>query len=356
MKFGLIYGMPVPKPWYDGQETETYFNAIEQIRLAEEVGFQYVWAVEHHFLAEYSHSSAPEVFLAAVSQHTLKIRIGHGVVLLPIPYNHPVRVAERIATLDILSRGRVEFGTGRSGISMTEIEGFGIEPAETRPMWEEALRAIPRMWLEEPFSFQGRYFSVPPRRIVPRPVQKPHPPIWAACSQPDTFKLAGHMGTGALAFTPGSPADLKVRIDAYREAVTHPEPVGAFVNNQVAAALPGHCAPTDEEAFNEARPGIDFFLKHIRMFREQFRHTTAASYQYRAKEADVVKTDVSIAEQAKNSSICVGSPESCVRILRAYQELGIDQIILDFEHVSIPHDKVIRSIRLFGTEVIPQFK
>src|SRR3954471_24779905 len=126
MRFGLFYEHQMPRPWEDGGHEKLLGNALDQIELADRVGFDYVWQVEHHFLTEYSHSSAPEVFLGAVSQRTRRIRIGHGVVLLPMPYNHPIRVAERIATLDILSDGRVEFGTGRSG-TPAELEGFGID-------------------------------------------------------------------------------------------------------------------------------------------------------------------------------------------------------------------------------------
>ncbi|HZU76960.1 MAG TPA: LLM class flavin-dependent oxidoreductase, partial [Dehalococcoidia bacterium] len=127
MKFGLLYELEYARPWHPGFERDLFHQALDQIELADRVGFDYVWQVEHHFLSEYSHSSAPEVFLGAVSQRTRRIRIGHGVVLLPMAYNHPVRVAERIATLDILSNGRAEFGTGRSG-TPTELGGFGIEP------------------------------------------------------------------------------------------------------------------------------------------------------------------------------------------------------------------------------------
>lgn len=357
MKFGLIYGMAVVKPWYDGIESDAYFNAIEEIQLAEKLGFGYLWGVEHHFLTEYSHCSAPEVFLAAVSQHTSTIRIGHGVTLLPTPYNHPIRVAERIATLDILSRGRVEFGTGRSG-SMTELGGFSIDPADTRPMWEEALHAIPKMWTEDPFSHQGKYFQMPARSVVPKPVQKPHPPIWAAATQPDTFELAGRFGVGVLGFTFGTPADFKTRIDAYRAAIRDPEPVGAFVNEQVAASLLACCAPTDEEAYHLAGPGAEFFREYTRAFREQFRGTTVASYQYRGRAADTelrYKQGVSIAEHAAIGSACVGSPKSCVKILKAYEEIGVDQMILNVQLGGIAHQKVMQSIELFGEEVIPHF-
>src|SRR6266481_4994773 len=139
MRFGLFYEHQMPRPWDDGGEERRLLDALEQIELADRVGFDYVWEVEHHFLEEYSHSSAPEVFLAAASQRTKRIRLGHGIVQLPPPFNHPARVAERIATLDLISGGRVEFGTGESS-SEAELGGFGIEPADKRNMWREGLQ------------------------------------------------------------------------------------------------------------------------------------------------------------------------------------------------------------------------
>ena len=197
MRFGLLYEMEM-HPELGSSESDVYWQAIEQVKLAEEVGFDYVWCVEHHFLEGFSHSSAPEIFLTAVAQHTSRIRIGHGVVLLPIPFNHPARVAERTATLDILCKGRLDVGTGRS-ITMAELGGFGIDPDDSRPMWEEAVRIVPRMWTEHEFSgFDGRFVKMPPRVVVPKPVQKPHPPMWMACTSPPSFELAGRYGLGVL--------------------------------------------------------------------------------------------------------------------------------------------------------------
>ncbi len=183
MKFGLIYELQMPRPWDETSESDIYWQALEQIVVAEEAGFDFVWAVEHHFLTEYSHCSAPEVFLSAVAQHTKRIRIGHGVVLLPPPFNHPARVAERVAALDIMSRGRVEFGTGRS-ITEAELGGFRIDPEHSRGMWEEALHEIPKMWMHEVYpGFEGRYFSMPSREVIPKPVQNPIRPYgWRAHS------------------------------------------------------------------------------------------------------------------------------------------------------------------------------
>src|SRR5574341_1863285 len=246
MKFGLIYELQMQKPWSEDQESRTYHEALEQIELADKLGFDYVCEVEHHFLEEYSHSSAPEVFLAAASQRTKNIRIGQGVALLPGPFNPPIRVAERAAALDILSNGRVDLGTGRS-ITEQELGGVGIDPADSRPMWEEAIQMIPKMWTNETFSWEGDYFVVPPRMVLPKPVQKPHPPMWMACTQPESFRIAGSKGLGALSFGFIAPGMLEASMSVYRDALENAEPVGKFINDQFAATSFACVAPTDDE-------------------------------------------------------------------------------------------------------------
>src|SRR5947208_16702049 len=176
MKFGIFYELQLPRPWAVGSELTLFQDALAQVELADRLGIDYAWEVEHHFLEEYSHSSAPEVFLAAASQRTKRIRLGHGIVLMPPAYNHPARVAERIAMLDLVSGGRVEFGTGESA-SRIELEGFGVSPAEKRAMWEEAVAQVALMLSRTPYpGHQGTYFSMPPRNVLPTPVQQPHPP------------------------------------------------------------------------------------------------------------------------------------------------------------------------------------
>src|SRR5580698_3231480 len=182
MRFGIFYEHQLPRPWEQGDEHRLLNNALEQIELADRVGFDYVWEVEHHFLEEYSHSSAPEVFLAAASQRTRRIRLGHGIVQLPPAVNHPARVAERIATLDLVCDGRLDFGTGESS-SAAELGGFLVDRQAKRAQWEDAIDAITRMFVEEPFAgWSSPYFRMPPRHVLPRPHQKPHPPLWVACS------------------------------------------------------------------------------------------------------------------------------------------------------------------------------
>src|SRR5438874_13348182 len=200
MKFGLFYEHQLPQPWVEDGELRLYHQALDQIELADRLGIDYVWEVEHHFLEEYSHSSAPRVVPAACSQRTKRIRRGHGITLMPPGYNHPARVAERIATLDLVSDGRVEWGTGESS-SRLELEGFGVGYLEKRAAWEEAVRESARMLAMDPYpGYQGRFFTMPHRSIVPKSLQKPHPPLWVACSNRDTIKLAERLGIGALTF------------------------------------------------------------------------------------------------------------------------------------------------------------
>src|SRR5437588_940442 len=198
MRFGIFYEHQLPRPWTERSEADLLSDALEQVVLADRLGFDYVWAVEHHFLEEYSHSSAPEVFLAAASQRTEQIRLGHGIVNLMPQVNHPARVAERIATLDLVSGGRVDFGTGESS-SAAELGGVLIDRARKREMWGDSMDAITRMFVEEPFAgWESEHAAMPPRNVLPKPLQKPHPPLGVACSRRETIHLAGRTGIGAL--------------------------------------------------------------------------------------------------------------------------------------------------------------
>src|SRR4029077_17138828 len=219
MRFGIFYEHQLPRPWELSSEHRLLQNALEQVELADKSGIDYVWEVEHHFLEEYSHSSAPEVFLAAASQRTSRIRLGHGIVQLPLAFNHTARVAERIATLDLVSDGRVEFGTGESA-SEAELGGFGIDRATKRDQWDEALDAVTRMFVEQPFAgYDGRFLQMPPRNVVPKPLQRPHPPLWVACSRRETIHLAAEKGIGALSFSFINPDEAKHWVADYYDTI-----------------------------------------------------------------------------------------------------------------------------------------
>ena len=226
-----------------------------------------MWEVEHHFLTEFAHSSAPEVFLAAVvAAHEAHPHRPRRDAAAP-PFNHPIRVAERVAALDIVSNGRVEFGTGRS--SSYEQAGFEIDTEESRDMWQESLEIIPRMWTGEPFEYEGKFVKIPARNIIPKPLQKPHPPIWMAATSPDSWELAGRNGIGILGLTIFvQRPQLAERVQAYRAALKHAKPVGKFVNDKVGAFTIVHVAETSEQAIANGGPdaAINYLLYAFRVF------------------------------------------------------------------------------------------
>src|SRR6185436_8144121 len=232
MEFGIFSQMHVP---HDDTEHARFLRELEVSEAADAAGFKYDWAPEHHFLERYSHQPAPEVFLSWVAARTKQIHVGHAIVNITSAVNHPVRVAERIATMDHLSEGRVEFGTGR-GSSSAEWAGFRIpSAAETKPMWLESLEQIPRMWEEDYYEYEGTYFSMPRRWVTPKPYSKPNPPIWVACSSPPTFVQAGELGLGALCFTTGNASEVAQLVTSYKEAIQRcKKPIGGYINDNIA--------------------------------------------------------------------------------------------------------------------------
>ena len=217
MKFGYFNQLQMPKPWPENAEVQLYKDAMAEAVLAEEVGFEYYWQTEHHFYPEIGHSSAPELFLAALAQHTSKIRLGLGVVVLPC--NHPFRVVEYVSTLDVLSGGRVELGTGR-GASVYHSEAFGYDAEGAKELWDESIQIIASMFVDDPFpGWKGTHYDLPQRDLVPKPVQKPHPPMWLAATQPATFAKAARMGLGILGFSAIEPEKMIPAIRAYQDAM-----------------------------------------------------------------------------------------------------------------------------------------
>jgi len=375
MKFDLLYELQVPKPHDERSEWRCYKEALEQIELADRLGFDTVWAVEHHFLSEFAHSSAPEVFLTAAAARTKKIRIGHGVVLLPSKFNHPIRIAERVAALDLVSDGRVEFGTGRS--SQYEQAGFEIDPELSRDMWQESLSIIPRMWTEDPFEFQGRFVNIPARSIVPKPLQKPHPPIWMAATSPQSWELAGKNGIGILGLTIFvSVPQLEDRVRAYREALKTATPAGKFINDQVGAFTIVHVAETRAEAIANGATdaAINYLLYAFRVLGGgaapgdggMKRETVAAEMQstpYRdmiAKEYPIIlkmmKNECTFEDLDAEDMVIVGDVDECARKVERYQRAGLDHFISLMQADRIPHEKVMASIELFAREIMPRFK
>jgi alkanesulfonate monooxygenase SsuD/methylene tetrahydromethanopterin reductase-like flavin-dependent oxidoreductase (luciferase family) len=387
VKIDMFTEMQDPRPWTDDHEHRRIREAIEQAKLADEMGYGCFWMVEHHGGEEFSLSSAPEMMLAAISQQTQNIRLGHSAVLAPHRFNHPIRVAERAAYLDHLSRGRVELGLARSTIP--EWRTFNIPADETREQMQQAFEMIPKMWTQPRFSWKSKHFEINDIPIVPKPYQKPHPPLWQACSSLPSFEQAGRNGVGALGVTLWAPpAQVKEWIDIYRKAVRSTErPVGQFVNDQVAFFTFVHCAETDEEAMkNGAATAAAWYTSMAFTFfeaREQFLQTAAEQEALlkdpagggltgqflrnqkspappnraqivigRIMQGEKVSDEEIFAALSEQDSLIVGSPETCRRKMQVYKDLGIDRLMCFQQVGSLPHEKVMKSIRLVG-ELIP---
>ena len=235
MKFGIFYEHQLPRPWNEGDEQKLFNDALEQVEVADRLGIDYAWEVEHHFLEEYSHSSAPEVFLAACSQRTKNIRLGQGIRQVIPQYNHPARTAEVVATLDLVSNGRLDFGTGESSAEL-ELGGFKIPVAEKRKIYLESLEQVCNMLAMDPYpGYQGQYFDMPCRNVVPKPAQRPHPPLWVACSQRETIRMAARLGIGALTFAFVDPMEAQEWVDEYYGILKSDEciPIGHAVNPNI---------------------------------------------------------------------------------------------------------------------------
>lgn len=358
-QFGLFYEIPVPRPWGERSEYTAYHDVIAQAVRGEEMGFSHFWTVEHHFLSEFSHCSAPEVLYGAIAAKTKRIKIGHGVRLLPFPYNHPIRVAEMAGALDIICDGRLEFGTGRSS-TRDELEGFGIDPLATRDLWQEALDVVVGAWTNDVFEWNGKYFTVPPRRVHPKPIQKPHPPLWMATSSPQGHEVAGRAGVGLLSFTIGvPPSELAVRIGLYKDGLKQAKPAGKFINSRAATFTMVHCAETNAEARKNAAASVLWYFKRsielIGSVAAWQEGRELGSYDYLRAIKDLNLEGVSFDMLDEMDAVIVGDPARCVEKARKYFAAGCDQILCLMQPHSIPADKVMRSIELFGEHVIPAF-
>jgi alkanesulfonate monooxygenase SsuD/methylene tetrahydromethanopterin reductase-like flavin-dependent oxidoreductase (luciferase family) len=372
VRFGLFYEHQLPRAPDQPDEAALLADALEQVELADRLGIDFVWEVEHHFLEEYSHSSAPEVFLAAASQRTSRIRLGHGIVQAPPAVNHPARVAERVATLDLISGGRVEFGTGE-GSSQIELGGFGVDRAEKRAQWEEALDAITRMFVEEPFAgYEGRWISMPPRNVIPKPKQRPHPPLWVACSRRETILTAAQRGLGALSFAFVEPEAAKEWVDSYYELIASDGcvPAGFAVNPNVAVVLPLMCHRDEATAIERGIDGAHFFgfsLAYYYAFGEHQpgRSNVWQEFQDRRAEVgfarEIVTPDdaplgVRLLQEGLGSLRgAIGTPEQVADLIERYEAAGVDQVIFVSQAGTNRHEHICESLELFCAEVAPRF-
>ena len=363
----MFYEIPVARPWTAGKEQQAYKDLIEQVKLGDKVGFHSVWTVEHHFLEEFSHCSNPEVLYGHLAAVTDNIRLGYGVRLMPKPYNHPIRTAESVAVLDILSDGRVEFGTGRSA-TRSELEGFGIDPNETRAMWREALEMTLGAMTNDEFEFEGEYWQMPKRRVLPKPIQQPHPPVWAATSSDGGHRLIGELGLGLLSFSVGTPPEeLGRRIAIYREGIDAcEEPLASFVNNRAASFTMVNVADTNEQAVEQAGASFEWYPKHgarligsvAQWLREM--EQELGTYDYLGPTQDHVEAgsiDLLTMDYLLDSNACVcGDPARAIEMFKAYEATGCDVVFCLFNPYDVAHEDVMQTIELMGEHIIPAFK
>ncbi len=372
MRFGIFYEHQLPRPWAPDDEHRLLTDALDQVELADRLGIDYCWEVEHHFLEEYSHSSAPEVFLGAASQRARQIRLGHGIVHALPAVNHPARIAERVATLDLVSGGRVEFGTGESS-SAAELGGFGVSRQAKREIWAETLDAVTRMFVESPFpGFDGKYLQMPPRTIVPRPLQQPHPPLWVACSRRDTILLAARSGIGALSFSFVEPADARRWVTDYYDLICSAEcvPRGFAVNPNVAIVLPMMLHKDEQTAIDRGIDGAHFFGYSLGHFYGGGPHQVGNTDLWQSFAADreqqgfsrriISADDAPLGVRLLQAGLgslrgAVGTPQQVTDLLTRYEQAGIDQVIFVMQAGKNRHEHICESLELFASQVLPRF-
>jgi alkanesulfonate monooxygenase SsuD/methylene tetrahydromethanopterin reductase-like flavin-dependent oxidoreductase (luciferase family) len=367
VKFGLFYEMFVPPDDME-QEPVIVRHTVDQIVHADKHNWDYVWLTEHHFLGGFSHMSAPEVIFGAAAYATEHIRFGFGLALTPPTYNHPVRIAERAAMLDCLSNGRVDIGSGRS-TTPAEIYGFGLDPEDSRAQWEEGLDAVAHLLAEENVELDGKFVKMPPRTVYPRPVQKPHPPMWVGGVGPGNAERAAKRGLGMLFFAlKAEPEALKASIKVYKDNIGQADPTCGAVNNQTAGFVNGLCTP-DASARDEVRALAAMktvehtYHGNIHMLTgwpndvapPSYAHVTAGDTQmfYDAIRADKQMVADGLLE---SGFVMAGTPEDCIPVIEAFQEAGVDQLIIHMQMGNMPHERIMESIEVLGNEVIPKFR
>ena len=388
MQFGLLYECQRP---FEGTEIDwnaLYKETLEQCELADQVGFDNLWFVEHHFLTGFSGSPSQDAIFGALSRITKQIRIGYGVCILP--YHHPVRVAERVALLDQLTDGRIEVGTGRS--NAYEQTGLGIDPRQTRDLWNESISMLPKIWTSDEYEYEGENWSVPKRRVLPKPYQQPHPRLYLACTSEDSFRLAAQKGIGVLSSASYAVEVLREKVQIYRDALKDCEPVGEFVTEFWGNNVHGFCDDDDDYAKELAAESMKTFFgpdkpyiagrigayeelleawggvpEHLSADFSRWLRQSDEEHQQLAEEVGLSldagpgAARAAIAQlDGKTLSdrgvIIAGNPESCIKTCQMYEDIGVDQVMLIMQTETIPHEKVMASIEKFGKEVIPHFR
>ncbi len=360
MRFGVFYELQLPRPWNEGDEHRLFKEALEQVVLADRLGFDFAWQVEHHFLDEYSHSSAPEVFLAAAAGRTRDIRLGHGIRQVIPAYNHPARTAEGLATLDLLSDGRVEFGIGE-GATRLELGAFAIAAKRKRALALEAAEQICNMMVLTPYpGFEGEGFTMPCRNVLPKPYQKPHPPLWMACTNRDTIKIAARNGVGALAFSFLDPEEARTWSKIYYDIIKSEDcvPLGWSANANIAMVSAFSMHEDRAEAIRRGQDHFEFFrYSQQRLVAEDFVPGHSNMWEdFVAKRGDASDALIQAAlARSEYDGAGIGTPGDMARHLAAMREAGIDQVVFLQQAGRNTHRNICASLELFAATVMAEF-
>jgi alkanesulfonate monooxygenase SsuD/methylene tetrahydromethanopterin reductase-like flavin-dependent oxidoreductase (luciferase family) len=358
MEFGVFHSAFVPRQAdaaaQRALEHRRILDEVEVAVAADRVGFKYSWATEHHFLEEYSHLSASEVFMGFVAARTERIHLGSGIFNLTPPVNPPARTAERVAMLDHLSEGRFELGVGR-GSSSTEFQGFGIADGDTtKSMMDEVLPQLLAMWRDGEYAYDGECFSMPRRHVLPKPYTQPHPPLWIACGSPSTFEKAGRLGMGALCFTNGTPDQLEPLIETYRRAIAEcDQPVGDYVNENVAVVSRLLCLESRDRALDLVLGSRSSYYQSL-VFR-YLDNIVKPEGMPQWPELVPEPTREELEAAVDLGLLAYGDPETCARSVSLWEKVGADQIIYSCMTTDLPFEIQGESLALFGREVIPEF-
>jgi alkanesulfonate monooxygenase SsuD/methylene tetrahydromethanopterin reductase-like flavin-dependent oxidoreductase (luciferase family) len=357
VEFGIfVQGyVPASRARTDPQaEHHALMEETEYVIQADRSGFKYAWASEHHFLEEYSHLSANDVYLGYLTHATERIHLGSG-IFNPLPQvNHPVKVAERVAMLDHLSSGRFEFGTGR-GAGSHEILGFlpGItDMNDTKEIWEETIAEFPKMWLQDTYEgFQGKHWSLPPRKILPKPYGKSHPAMWYAAGSPSSYAMAAKKGLGVLGFSVQKVSDMEWVVDSYKTAVRDAEPIGDFVNDNVMVTSTAICAETGKKARQiAASSNLNYLQSLLFRYHDTFpRPEGIPQWPELLPDYNEEIIEFLIAEELM---IC-GDPDEVLAQCKRWEAAGADQLSFGLP-VGVPYEDTLRTIRLIGEHVIPE--
>lgn len=369
MKFSMIFEAQLTDPTPE-RERQVIHDCVEQAVYAEEMGFDRIWAVEHHSLTQYAHMSASEVFLTWVAARTSRIRIGHGVVTMPFGYQHPVRVAERAAMLDVLSGGRVDIGAGR-GATQQEMSMYGVRSEDTYPQMEEALRIFSSAWREETFEWHGS-IDIGPGAILPRPVQDPHPPLFMACSKHDTLGLAAELGIGALVMGFAGADDVRQMRKVYDGAITSRNGdrfVSTEVNDHFSALCPTIVLDDAETAYRIGTRGQRFFAESIAhwygngpaptVYEEDEDHVAAMERGRQALVAKLHEANIParpVDTGTYNAEHAYGTAETAIAYVEQLREIGVDEVMCLIQMGTVPQEACMETIRQWGEKVIPHFR